>query len=159
MVARRASVLLVLLAPLCACGGDSSSTATTDARPRLSQTQFVSRANRVCIAADRRVFRIGPLSADPGGWDKTARAAGRGIAEMRVLRPPERADVGFARMLRLARELRNEVAAVGDALRKRDLKRARAAQIRATGFDTKVKKQAQRLGLTFCGQLLTNWPA
>lgn len=157
----RAALVLLLAVPAAGCGGDKQTEATTGtvSGPRLSQSQFVSSANAVCIAADRRVFRIGSLSREPGGWDKTARAAERGIAEMRNVRPPAAADAGFARMLTLAGGLQHEVAAVGAALHKHDFKAAQAAQLRATAADTKVKKQAQKLGLTFCGQLLTNWPA
>lgn len=78
---------------------------------------------------------------------------------MRRLNPPAELEPGFRRMLRLAAGLEREVGAVGDALRKHRIARAQAAQLSATNFDTQVKKQALRLGLTFCGQLLTNWPA
>ena len=162
MSATRAVLLLLLAAPLAGCGGggdDTPSTTAAGSRPRLSQAQFVSRANAVCIAADRRVFHIGSLSRDPAGWERTARAARQGIAEMRAVRPPASADTGFANMLGLAGGLEREIAAVGTALRVHDFKHAQAAQLRATAIDTKVKKQAQKLGLTFCGQLLTNWPA
>jgi hypothetical protein len=36
---------------------------------------------------------------------------------------------------------------------------ARKAQFAATNADTAIHRQAKKLGLTFCQQLLTNWPA
>ncbi len=160
----RAYVLLSLLVPaLAGCGGGSDeragSKSSTSSEPRLDQAQFVSRANKVCIDADRRVFRIGELTPAPADWDRTERAAHRGIVEMQRLNPPAELERGFRRMLKLAAGLEREVGAVGDALRKQRIARAQAAQLRATNFDTQVKRQAQKLGLTFCSQLLTNWPA
>jgi hypothetical protein len=48
---------------------------------------------------------------------------------------------------------------VHDALVKKNYAKARSAQLKATSADTAIHKQAQKLGLTFCQQLLTNWPA
>ena len=36
---------------------------------------------------------------------------------------------------------------------------AQKAQFAATAADTQIHKQARKIGLTFCQQLLTNWPA
>jgi hypothetical protein len=157
MNVRRGLLLLpVLLVPglVVACGSGGAKES-----PRLTQTQFVSRANRVCIASDRRVYGIGALSTDPAGWSRTARAAGVGIAQMRRLRPPEARRPGFERMLRLGEQLKSAIEDVRDALTKRDYAQARRAQRRATDVDTAIKRQASALGLTFCEQLLTNWPA
>ena len=143
---------------LAACGGSSKPESKED-EPRLTQTQFVQQANQVCIRSDRRVFRIGNLSTDPDGWSKTVAAARTGIAEMAKLRPPARRARGFEAMLATARKLETALADVTDALKARNYGKAQKAQGRATTFDTSVKKQASRLGLTFCEQLLTNWPA
>jgi hypothetical protein len=62
-------------------------------------------------------------------------------------------------MLATARKLKTAIADVRDALTADDVTKARQAQRRATNDDTSIKKQAARLGLTFCEQLLTNWPA
>ena len=48
---------------------------------------------------------------------------------------------------------------VHDALVKKNYVQARTAQNAATTADTAIHRQAQKLGLTFCQQLLTNWPA
>ena len=78
---------------------------------------------------------------------------------MAKLRPPARRERGFEAMLATARKLETALADVTDALKARNYGKAQKAQGRATTFDTSVKKQASRLGLTFCEQLLTNWPA
>jgi hypothetical protein len=48
---------------------------------------------------------------------------------------------------------------VHDALVKKNYKVARAEQLKATKADTAIHLEAKKLGLTFCQQLLTNWPA
>jgi hypothetical protein len=55
--------------------------------------------------------------------------------------------------------VQKQIAAVRTALVAQNYTKARAAQKRATNLDTEVKLQSRRLGLTFCEQLLTNWPA
>jgi hypothetical protein len=140
---------------LSACGGEEK-----PAEPaRLTQKQFVQQGNQVCIASDRRVFRLGDLSTDPDGWTKTAQAARTGIAEMAKLRPPAPRQQGFDTMLADARKLADAIEDVRDALKAQQFDKARKAQTQATSYDTKIKRQASRLGLTFCEQLLTNWPA
>ncbi|HEY3184252.1 MAG TPA: hypothetical protein VGJ77_15535 [Gaiellaceae bacterium] len=154
---RRALLLLALVVPAlaAACGGGSES----KEEPRLTQKQFVEQANQVCIRSDRRVFQIGDLSADPAGWSKTVDAAEKGIEEMAELRPPADRQQQFDRLLATARKLKTAIADVRDALTAGDVAKAQKAQRRATNDDTSIKKQASRLGLTFCEQLLTNWPA
>ena len=152
---RRALPVLALTALLAGCGGKSKPAEAS----RLTQKQFVSQANRVCIASDRRIFRIGNLSADPSGWRKTSASAKTALAQMRALRPPAAKQQGFDRLLRLGTQLQREIALVAKALVEHDLPKARAAQTRATRVDTQIKLQARSLGLTFCEQLLTNWPA
>lgn len=142
---------------LTACGSGGGEKPAETAR--LTQKQFVTQANQVCIDSDRRVFRLGDLSTDPDGWTKTAQAARTGISDMAKLRPPEARQAGFDAMLAQARKLADEIESVRDALKANDFPKARAAQTRATALDTAIKKQASRLGLTFCEQLLTNWPA
>jgi hypothetical protein len=160
VLARRAALLLVVAVPVFAAGcGSSSQTTTTTSAPPLTQQQFVSAANAVCIKSDRRIFRLGRLTLLPEGWAKTAAAARVGVAEMSALHPPTRADPGFRHMLALGRQLAAGIQAVHDALVKQDYKVAQARQIKATNADTAIHLQAKKLGLTFCQQLLTNWPA
>jgi hypothetical protein len=152
---RRALVFALVVPVLAAaCGGSSE-----PKEKRLTQKQFVEQANQVCIRSDRRVFQIGDLSTDPSGWTKTIAAAKKGIEEMATLRPPADGQEQFDRMLAAARKLKAEVAGVRDALTAQKFAKARSAQRRATSYDTSIKKQASRLGLTFCELLLTNWPA
>ncbi|MFL5926545.1 MAG: hypothetical protein ACJ77E_06380 [Gaiellaceae bacterium] len=157
---RRALLFLLAPALLAACGGTKSAgTTTTNAKPRPTQNQFVSAANAVCIRSDRTVFRLGRLSLDPAGWGKTAAAARRGVADMKRLTPPAGKDAEFRRLLTLGGDLAGGIQKVHDALVKKDYAKARAAQLAATRSDTAIHRQAQKLGLTFCQQLLTNWPA
>jgi hypothetical protein len=150
--------LPLLLVPLIvvACGGGSSKPKEP---PRLTQKEFVAAANKVCIDSDRRIFRIGALSINPSGWARTAAAAKLAIADMRAVRPPLSALLGFDRMMRNAVEVRRQIQLVHDALVEHKFAKARKAQFAATNADSRIKRQAKKLGLTFCEQLLTNWPA
>jgi hypothetical protein len=153
-------LLLVLAVPILAAGcGSSSHKTTTTSSPPLTQKQFVSAGNAVCIKSDRRVFRLGRLSLLPEGWAQTAVAARTGVAQMSALHPPVAAKAGFEHMLALGRQLAAGIQQVHDALVKKNYKLAQAAQLKATKDDTAIHLQAKTLGLTFCQQLLTNWPA
>jgi hypothetical protein len=151
--------LLALPLALAACGGSSSSTQTTTEKPRLTAKQFVAQANQVCVNSDRRIYRIGRLSLDPSGWARTAAAARVGVADMKRLTPPEEKDAGFAKLVTQGTRLADGIQKVHDALVKKDYTEARKWQNDATIADTAIHRQAQKLGLTFCQQLLTNWPA
>ena len=155
---RRALLLLLVPTILVACG-ESKPNRTATAVSRPTQTQFVSAGNAVCVRSDRAVFRLGRLSLDPAGWASTAAAARRAVADMRRLTPPAGKDPAFARLLTLGKQLADGIQSVHDALVKRNLAKARTAQNAATTADTAIHRQAQKLGLTFCQQLLTNWPA
>lgn len=149
----------VIAVPLLAtaCGGSGST--TTSEPPRLTQKQFVTAANNVCLRSDRRVYRIGRLTTDPAGWAQTAAEARRGVAEMARLRPPAAAQAGFDELLANGHRLATGIQKVHDALVKQDLAAARRWQLDATNADTAIHRQAKELGLTLCQQLLTNWPA
>ncbi len=154
------ALLLVFAVPVIAAGcGSSSHTTTTTSPPPLTEKQFVSNANAVCIKSDRRVFRLGRLSLLPEGWAHTAAAARQGVAEMSTVRPPVKAQAGFERLLLLGRRLATGIQHVHDALVTKNYKAAQAEQLKATSADTAIHLQAKKLGLTFCQQLLTNWPA
>lgn len=153
------ALLLLLVPALAACGGSSSPQATTTAKPRLTQQQFVAAANAVCVRSDRAVYRIGNLTFDPRGWALTAAAARRAIADMRKVTPPAAKEAGFERLLAEGEKLAAGIQRVHDALAKKNLAAARAAQTAATNADTAIHREAGKLGLTFCQQLLTNWPA
>jgi hypothetical protein len=155
------ALLLVLLLPLVttACGSSHKADTTTTIPPLLTQQQFVSAANAVCIKSDRRVFRLGRLSLVPQGWGQTAAAARQGVSEMSALHPPAARQAEFAHLLALGTQLATGIQRVHDALVEKDYKVAQAAQLKATKADTAIHLQAKKLGLTFCQQLLTNWPA
>jgi hypothetical protein len=155
----RALFGLPALVVLVAVGAAGCGSSKPKEEPRLTEKQFVAAANRVCIASDRRIFHLGALSVDPSGWAKTAAAAQKGVDEMRAIRPPAARQAGFDRLVQLGTQVQKQIAAVRTALVAQNYTKARAAQKRATNLDTEVKLQARRLGLTFCEQLLTNWPA
>jgi hypothetical protein len=139
-----------------ACGGSKPAT-TIEKRP--TQQQFVTAANAVCVRSDRAVYKLGRLSLAPAGWAKTAAAARRAIAEMKKVMAPTGKDGAFQQLLAEGEKLAAGIQHVHDALVKKNYAQARTAQTAATAADTAIHRQAQKLGLTFCQQLLTNWPA
>lgn len=156
---RRALPLLLVPVLAAACGGSKAATTTTTAKPRTTQQQFVAAANAVCVRSDRAIYQIGSLSLDPAGWAKTAAAARRAVADMRQISPPASKDAGFKLFLAEGAKLATGIQQVHDALVKKNYLAARTAQNAATVADSAIHRQATKLGLTFCQQLLTNWPA
>jgi hypothetical protein len=128
-------------------------------RPRLTQKRFVAAADAVCVASDRRIYKLGGLSTDPSGWTKTGVAADRALRQMAALRPPLPDAVVFGRLLASGRRLRADVMQVEHALAQKNLTAARRAQLAAKSAAAKIHAEAKALGLTFCEQPLTNWPA
>jgi len=78
---------------------------------------------------------------------------------MKKITPPTGKDAAFQLMVAEGQKLATGIQQVHDALVKKNYAKARTAQGGATAADTAIHKQAQKLGLTFCQQLLTNWPA
>ena len=93
------------------------------------------------------------------GWGQTAAAARRAVADMKRVTPPAVKAAGFKRLLAEGQRLATEIQNVHDALVKKNYLAARTAQNAATKADTTIHREALKLGLTFCQQLLTNWPA
>src|SRR4051812_19259960 len=160
------ALVLLFVPALAACdgggGGDAKTgvkATTVEAGNRLTQRPFVQAANPGCIESHRRVYALGSLSTHPAGWARTARAARRAVSEMRRLQPPAARQAGFDTLVQLGDDLATQIDTVRKALVAKNYNKARAAQVGATTLDTKIKRQAQTLGLTFCEQLLTNWPA
>jgi hypothetical protein len=156
---RRALPLLLIPALAAACGGSKPAGTTTTAVKRPTQQQFVAAANAVCVRSDRAVYKLGRLSLAPAGWGRTAAAARRAVADMKTVTAPTGKDAGFQRLLAEGTKLATGIQQVHDALVTKDYAKARTAQNAAAAADTAIHRQAQKLGLTFCQQLLTNWPA
>lgn len=157
-------VWLLLTVPVLAGCGAAPAAKTTAASThaptaRLTLKAFTTEGNLVCLRSDRRVYRLGTLSRNPVGWAKIAGAARLGIAEMKKLNPPLADAPRFHHLIVLAQRLAGEIADVHAALLSRSYTAARADQAAAKRVSTKIHAQAQKLGLTFCQQSLTNWPA
>ena len=145
-----------------ACGGSGSAkkTTSTGTAPAATTMQaFVAAGNGVCMAADKRVVKLGRLTRDPKGWGRTAAEARRAIGQMRKITPPASRALAFDKMVRYAGGLALSLQEVHDALVKKDIDTAAAAQFAAAQFQDKVHESAKTAGLTFCQQALTNWPA
>jgi hypothetical protein len=155
---RRALLILAFPLVVAACGGSKSADSTAAAK-RPTQTQFVAAANAVCVRSDRAIYRLGRLTIAPAGWAKTAAAARRAVADMKKVTPSAGKDAAFQQLLAEGQKLATGIQQVHDALAKKNYAQARTAQDAATAADTAIHRQAQKLGLTFCQQLLTNWPA
>jgi hypothetical protein len=159
----RVAWFLLAVPVLASCGAPSAtntnSATTVSVVPRLTQKSFVTEGNLVCLRSDRRVYKLGTLSLDPSGWAKVAAAARTAIAEMRKLRPPADYQVRFDRLLVLGKRLEDSIVHVHAALVRHDAAAARRDQSAARAVSAEIHFQAHRLGLTFCQQALTNWPA
>jgi hypothetical protein len=156
---RRALLLLLIPVVAAACGGSKQGHTKAAGETRPTQQQFVLAANAVCVRSDRAIYKLGRLSIAPAGWGKTAAAARRAVADMKKVTPPAGKDAAFQRLLAQGQKLAAGIQQVHDALVAKNYVKARAAQNAATKTDTEIHLQAQKLGLTFCQQLLTNWPA
>ena len=122
--------------------------------------QFVTAANQVWyVRSDKRIFKLGRLTRDPKGWQRTANAARTAVVEMRQIAPPPARAEAFRRMLRFGNALALSIQEVHDSLVKSDIDTAAAAQFAAAQIQDKVHTAAKAAGLTFCQQALTNWPA
>jgi len=158
---RRLLILALVPLSVAACGGDSKRSASTTSATTTAQSQqgYVTAGNQVCIASDKRIFKIGRLTRDPKGWGRTAASARQGLAEMKKVRPPAARDAAFRQMLRYGNALALSIQEVHDALVKKDYDTASAAQLAAGQIQDRVHTAAKAAGLTFCQQSLTNWPA
>jgi hypothetical protein len=154
-----AALAVPLLAAACGGGSKHASTTTTTQAKALSPAAFVQAGNQVCIRSDRRVYQIGRLTRDPVGWQKTANAGRIGIAEMKTLTPPAAKRSQFGLMITYAQQLVDAIQSVHDHLAKKQFDAAISAQFRAARLQDKTHGAAKSLGLTFCQQNLTNWPA
>ena len=160
---RRLLILALVPLSVAACGSDSkrtdSGTSPTTTATAGGSQGYVAAGNQVCIASDKRIFKIGRLTRDPKGWGRTAASAREALAEMKQVRPPaERADA-FRQMLRYGNALALSIQEVHDALVKKNYDTASAAQLAAGQLQDRVHTAAKAAGLTFCQQSLTNWPA
>jgi hypothetical protein len=158
---RQAVVVAGLVAFVTVGCGSSKPAARTPPKqpPRLTQKHFAAAADEVCVGSDRRIYKLGALSTAPAGWTKTVAAATTALRQMAALRPPLPDAVGFGRLLRFGRRLRGDVQQVEHALARKNLTAARRAQLAAKTDGARIHAEAKALGLTFCQQPLTNWPA
>ena len=159
---RRLPIVVLFALAVSACGGpsDSSSKRTTSTvASGVSMQAYVTAGNNVCMAADRRIVKLGRLSRDPKGWARTAVAARTAIGEMRQVTPPAARRQSFEQMIHYASALALSLQEVHDALVKHNIDTAAAAQFAAAQLQDKVHEFAKNAGLTFCQQSLTNWPA
>jgi hypothetical protein len=153
-------VLVLCALAVSACSSSDSSKRTTSTTAKTTSMQaFVTAGNNVCMAADRRIVKLGRLTRSPSGWAKTAAEARRAIREMKNVTPPPMRAKAFQQMLRYAGGLALSIQEVHDALVKKDIDTAAAAQFAAATFQDRVHQAAKTAGLTFCQQPLTNWPA
>jgi len=120
---------------------------------------YVAAGNKVCQDTDKRIMSLGRLSRNPKGWARTAAAARSGVLAMRHVSPPPERAQAFRQMLRYANALALSIQEVHNALVKKDIDTAAAAQLAAAQIQDKVHMAAKTAGLTFCQQGLTNWPA
>jgi hypothetical protein len=156
---RRVALFLLLPLALAACGGSGSSKGSTTTVAAPTPADFVDAGNAVCIASDKRIFKIGRLGRDPKGWNQTAEAAKTAVREMRTVTPPAAKKAAFNQMLHYANALALTIQEIHTALVKKDYDTAAAGQFAAAQLQDKVHQSARTTGLTFCQQQLTNWPA
>ncbi len=156
---RRLPILLLIVVAATSCGNSKDAKTTSTVSTADAMQQYIAAGNQVCIRSDKRIFKIGRLSREPKGWQKTATAAKTGVTEMRQVKPTKARAASFALMIHYANALALALQQVHDALVKPDLTTASAAQFAAVKIQDKVHEAAKAAGLTFCQQALTNWPA
>jgi hypothetical protein len=139
--------LVLSTALVAGCGGSS----------RMSRSQFVQRANAICVKYEQKVTRAmaginpGDQTQLAGAIDKALPVIRQGNDELRALKPPQNLDGRFDRWLRIADD---EVAAardLRDALRKSDRSAMQRAFQKLQASDADQDKVARKdLGLTRC---------
>ena len=88
---RRLPIVVLFALAVSACGGssDSSSKRTTSTvASGVSMQAYVTAGNNVCMAADRRIVKLGRLSRDPKGWARTAVAPATADGVIGPVTPP-----------------------------------------------------------------------
>ena len=156
---RRLPLLTVFALTVVACGGSKDVKTASTTTTSTTVPAFVSAANKVCQDTDQTIMSIGRLTRNPRGWARTAAAARAGVLAMRKITPPPNRTAAFNKLLRYANALALSMQEVHDALVKNNIDVAAAAQLAAGQIQDRVHSQARLLGLTFCQQPLTNWPA
>jgi hypothetical protein len=150
-------MLFALAVTACGSSKETKTTSTTSAPPTAQS--FVAAGNKVCQDTDKAIMSIGRLTRDPRGWARTQEAAKAGVLAMQKVTPPPNRARAFKLMLRYANALALSMQEVHDALVEKNIDVAAAAQLAAGRIQDKVHEQAKVVGLTFCQQPLTNWPA
>ena len=142
---RRLVPIALLPLALAACGS-SSSKGTTTTTATVSAADFVKAGNQVCIASDRRIFKIGRLSRDPSGWKRTAESAKQAVRDMRKVTPPAGSKSGFDQMLRFANALALTIQEIHQALVKNDIDTAAAGSERPGSYRPRSLERRDRSG-------------
>jgi hypothetical protein len=156
---RRLPILMICALAVTACGSPKATKTSTSPTTSTSMQAYVAAGNKVCQDTDKRIMSLGRLSRNPKGWARTAAAARSGVLAMRAVSPPPERAQAFRQMLRYANALTLSIQEVHNALVKKDIDTAAAAQLAAAQIQDKVHIAAKTAGLTFCQQPLTNWPA
>jgi hypothetical protein len=158
----RLPLLMLFALAVAACGNSKATKTTSTSSPTTTPPTvqaFVAAGNKVCQDTDKQIMSIGRLTRDPRGWARTYEAAKAGVLAMQKVTPPPNRARAFKLMLRYANALALSMQEVHNALAKKNIDIAAAAQLAAGRIQDKVHEQAKAVGLTFCQQPLTNWPA
>jgi hypothetical protein len=138
--------LAVVLAAGCSGGGD-------DADSRLSQEEYVERADTICRQFEGRLEELGnPRSlADLARIsDEALPVAREGVSELKALRPPETLGARVARWLELNETNVRSVEQLRDAARAGDEDRVQEIALEAEANEARADRLAKEIGLTAC---------
>jgi hypothetical protein len=149
----RDSLLVAALAfGLAACGGNGGGGgANGDAR--LSEEEFLKRANAICQRYDEELDALGePETAEALGEaiNDAVPIIERGVAELRALRPPEESEQTFDQMVDAIASTIPVFRRLGDAVADQDQQTAQEALQEGQRIDRNSDRLATELGLDKC---------
>jgi len=141
-----AALAVVLL--LAGCGGGSGP-------PRLSSTEFASRADDICRTYNRQstaIARPTSLADLATAIDKLVPLLDQSVEKLKTLRPPKDEQADVDEWLAAVRRLEDDLRTVKEKATKKDAQGVQAALEAGDAHNKRSNSLAGKLGMTVCSK-------